>query len=326
MKRLSLFLLLLLCCTLLFSCTEKRMSTQYWGLFDTVVDVEGYFSSEEDFEKADKLIYDTLSYYDDLFNIYKTAEFANLKTVNESGGEPVSVSRELFDFIVYLKDAYEKTDGACNAALGRVSLLWKEAIENKTLPSEPLLEKASQHCDFDTVVLNTQELTVTLTDPELRLDAGAVAKGYVSKILMQELEKNGFNNIIVNLGGNVIAMGRKNDNSPWRVGVKNPSGDGNSEIVEIQDACLITSGGYERGVSVEGNFYHHIINPETLTPASTHLSVSVYSADPATADVLSTALFVLPLDEGLHLIEKFDAEAMWIEPDGTLTKTENFPK
>ncbi len=320
MKKLLILLPLVLC---LFSCGEKRYSTQYWGMFDTVVDVEGYFESEEEFKRADKLIYDTLSYYNSLFNIYEDAQFTNLKSVNESGGVPIQVDRELYDFIAYLKNADNMTGGACNAALGRVSMLWKKALEEKTLPDEALLEEASRHCDFDTVELDPTNLKITLTDPKLRIDAGAVAKGYVSQKLISVLSENGIDNVLINLGGNVVAIGSKNGEK-WRVGIKNPSGDGNSAIVEISDTSLVTSGGYERGAEINTSWYHHIINPETLSPASNHLSVSVLSGDPALADVLSTALFVLPLEEGLKLVEETQAEAMWIGLGGEITKSENF--
>ena len=325
-KFLSIFFLFAL--LLLSSCSPKRYSTQYWGLFDTVVDVEGYFESEEEFKRADGLIYSTLAYYHELFNIYADSDtLINLKKVNESGGEPIRVERDLFEFIKYLKYTNDSTLGACNPALGAVSMLWKEAIADKTLPNEALLEEASRHCNMDTVILDEKSLTVTLTDPKLRLDAGAVAKGYVTGKLYETLKENGFDNILVNIGGNVLALGKKGDGKAWVAGVRDPLGNGYSKTLEICDTSLITSGGYERGAEIDGDYFHHIINPETLSPASGHLSVTVLSEDAALADMLSTALFVLSVEDGKELLKKFDSvEVLWIEPGGKQIKTENFPE
>ncbi len=311
----------------LMSCSDKRYSSQYWGLFDTVVDVEGYFETEEEFKRADALIHSTLSYYHNLFDIYNDAEFANLKTVNESGGKTLEVSPDLFEFLEYIKEAERMTGGACNPALGAVSSLWKEAIENRTLPNEAFLEEASRHCDINTVVLDKKNLTVTLTDPEVRLDVGAIGKGYAAKKLAEVLRENGFDNVLVNIGGNVTAIGEKKDGESWAVGIKSPTKDENAAVVEISNTNLVTSGGYERGAQIEGAYYHHIINPETLSPAAGHLSVSVMCEDGALADVLSTALFIVSLEEGQEMIKNFDGvEVLWIEPSGEKISTPGLPQ
>ena len=326
MKKTLFILIALILALFAFSSCEKRYSEKYWGLFDTVVEVEGYFKNEEEFDTVKNEVYSLLLFYDELLDAYENSDMTNLKKVNESGGVPVEVSPELFDFLEYLKETDKKTKGACNGALGSVTLLWKDAINTETLPTDKEIEEASRHTDFDTVILDKSTMTVTLTDPNLRIDAGAVAKGYVSKILLSHLDKKDIDGLIINLGGNVVCIGEKKGEK-WSVGIRSPFHDNVYSTVLLSDESLVTSGSYERGAVIDGEYYHHIIDPETLRPANKHLSVSVRSTDPCVCDVLSTALFVLDVESGKELIKNFDnVEVLWIDKNGNGTHTEKFYK
>lgn len=323
----TIFILLILSLTLTFSSCEKRYSEKYWGLFDTVAHVEGYFKSEEEFNSVKNEVYSILLFYNELLDAYEDSDTVNLKKVNESGGVPCEISPELFDFLEYLKEVDKKTNGACNGALGSVTLLWKEAINTQTLPDDEKLKEASRHTDFDTVILDEKSMTVTLTDPNLRIDAGAVAKGYVSKILTEHFKDSDLNGLLINLGGNVVCIGEKKGEK-WNVGIRSPFVDGNIySTVLLSDESLVTSGSYERGAYIEGEYYHHIIDPETLYPSKKHLSVTVRSDDPCVCDVLSTALFVVDIETGEKMLENFEnVEVLWIDKNGNGTHTEKFYK
>ncbi len=303
-------LLILLTCILLTSCSQERYSTQIFGYFDTVVNIDGYFDNEEEFQEAVKITEETLKEYHALFDIHTSGK---LKTLNE---EKISFDKELINAINFGINVEEVTNGRCNIALGSLLSLWHEARENKILPSGDLLRSAAHHTDISKIQI--EENKVILLDPDMSLDFGAIAKGYVADILREKLTKSRFEEMIVNLGGNVLVIGDKDGNG-WNIGIQDPENENALvETIKVSDSSLVTSGVYQRYFEVNGQRYHHIISPDTLYPADDYLSVSVLYKESAWADALSTALFCMPIEEGEQILEKFEnIGALWIKKDGT---------
>ena len=301
--------LILLSCLFLVSCSPQRYSTQIFGYFDTVVTVDGYFESENEFKKAVKITEETLRKYHNLFDIHTSGK---LKALNE---ERVSFDKELIKAINFGIKAEEVTRGKCNIALGSVLSLWHKARENEVLPKDSDLESASLHTDISKIEIN--EDTVTLLD-SISLDFGAIAKGYVADILREKLTESGFDQMLVNLGGNVLVIGDK-DGKGWNIGIQDPNNDSALiHTVKVSDSSLVTSGVYQRYFELDGKRYHHIISPDTLYPADEYLSVSVLYKESAWADVLSTALFCTSIEEGKKILENFEnIGVLWIKKDGT---------
>ena len=169
--------------------------------------------------------------------------------------------------------------------------------------------------------------TVHFADPALKLDVGAVAKGYAIDRAAQWAESRGLASALLNVGGSVQAIGQKPDGSAWTAGVENPWPDENGQYhladmtaaVRLDEKCtLVISGDYQRYVEINGVRYHHLIDLQTLQPARYASSVAVLGVSSGEADAWSTALFCLPPDEGLQLVENDPAlEALWMLPDGT---------
>ncbi len=307
MKKL-IFLLPLL---LLISCSEKRYSEEIFGYFDTVVSVDGYFDSKKDFDEAYSIVVDTLREYHEAFDIHGGGE---LQRLNEE--RALTVSDELKDAILFGIEAERRTNGYCNIALGSVISLWHEAREADVhyLPSKNTLIQAGEHTDIENILIEGSK--ITLLDDSLTLDLGAVSKGYVADILKKRLEDRGFDEMIVNLGGNVIVIGDKNGEG-WRVGVQNPEGDGLIETVSVSDSSLVTSGSYQRYFEFENKTYHHIISPDTLYPADLYLSVSVLFGESIWADALSTALFSMSIEDGKKVLSDFEGiGVLWVTKNG----------
>ena len=174
------------------------------------------------------------------------------------------------------------------------------------------------------MVLNEAESTVYITDPGLQLDVGAVAKGWS----VQRVSETAPAGLLISVGGNVSATGPKDDaGTPWVVGVQNPDG-GESFLhtLYLTKGSVVTSGDYQRAYRVDGKLYHHIIDPQTLYPSEYWRSVTVVSSDSGLADALSTALFLLPLEEGQKLLEPLGAQAMWVDREGNLFYSPGFEK
>lgn len=307
---------------------EKYQAT-FMNLFDTVTTILGYADSREAFEQQAQQIHDGLLHYHQLFDIYQDYEgLNNLKTVNDQAGiAPVKVDRAIIDLLLDCRAYYETTGGLVNVAMGSVLALWHNAraawVDNPQaarLPEETALKEAAEHCSFDTVVIDAEASTVFLTDPNQRLDVGAIAKGWSVERVCREAPSG----MLISVGGNVCATGPKPSGESWVVGVQKPEGEGYLHTLNIPSGAVVTSGDYQRYFVVDGKPYHHIIDPGTLYPGQLWRSVTVVCPDSGLADALSTALFLLPQEEGQRILSGYDAEAVWLDAEGNLFYSPGF--
>ena len=318
-----LFSLLLSGCAGVGEPEQKQYTATFLTLFDTVTSIVGRAENQEILMEQAQAIHDELLVYHQLFDIYNDYEgLNNLKTVNDNAGiAPVAVDRAIIDLLLDCKAYYELTGGRVNVAMGSVLLLWHEArndslndMANAYLPDSEALTEAAAHTDIGCVVIDTESSTVFITDPRVRLDVGAIAKGWS----VQRVAENAPAGLLISVGGNVCATGPKDENgTPWRVGVQNPDGgEDYLHTLNITNQSVVTSGDYQRCFMVDGEFYHHIIDPDTLYPSVYWRSVTIVCTDSGLGDALSTALFLLPLEEGMALLESCGAEALWVDGAG----------
>ena len=236
--------------------------------------------------------------------------------------------------LLYAKEMYAKTNGKMNIAMGSVLSIWhdyrSEAEDNYgfgKLPTMNELEAAAQHVDINNLIIDEENCTVYLADPQMTLDVGAIAKGYAVEMIAQMLEKQGITGFVLNVGGNIRTIGPRADGKTWATGIENPLGGEPSYIAYLGLAgeAIVTSGSYQRYYIVDGKEYHHIIDGETLMPATYFVGVSVICKSSADGDGLSTALFCMSLEEGMALVESLEGvEVMWTLPDGTQIRSSGF--
>lgn len=318
---------LLLVCILLSGCggtgEQKRFEATFLDLFDTVTTIKGAAESQEAFTATAQAIRDDLLYYHRLFDIYNDYEgIHNLKTVNDNAGiAPVEVDSAIIALLLDCKDYFELSKGRVNVAMGSVLHLWHQARTDSIndpgsayLPDAGALEEAAAHVNLDAVVIDEAASTVFITDSKVRLDVGAVAKGWAAQRVSEKAPEG----LLISVGGNVCATGPKEaSGTPWVIGVENPENTGeNLHTLYISSGSVVTSGDYQRAFRYEGEVYHHIIDPDTLYPAAYWRSVTIVCADSGLADALSTALFLLPREEGQAILEQAGAQAMWVDADG----------
>jgi len=187
------------------------------------------------------------------------------------------------------------------------------------------LLEARLHTGFDKLELDPEKNTVRFLDPLLRLDVGAVAKGYA----VQQVCNTMPDGMLVSVGGNVVATGPKADTGDkWTVGVQDPLGEANQYINKLilDSGAVVSSGDYQRRFTWNGKTWHHIIDPETLLPAELWHGVTVVCSDSGIADGLSTALFLSSLEEGKNLLREYGAEAVWVALDGTVYYSDGYNK
>ena len=332
-------------CLLLSGCaatgttSPQRYSVTWWDVFDTVTVISGYADSEADWNTQMAALHADLLRYNQLYDIYNHYDgMTNLADVNAgAAAAPVTVGDEIMNLLTFAQEMYQATDGACNAAAGAVLRYWHDArtaagdgaeVSADILPKTADLQAAAAHCNMDDLILNQNTGTVYFADPELQLDVGSIGKGYAVEQCAQAAEARGLTSALLNVGGNVRAIGTKPDGTQWTGGVENPWNA--SEVyttdslfgaaINMSDMALVTSGDYQRYFVVDGKRYHHIIDPDTLWPAAYYNGVTVLCPDSGMADCLTTALFCMPLEEGQKLVESLDGvEAMWCTPDKQAT-------
>lgn len=302
---------------------KEQYKASFLELFDTVTTIIGFADSEEAFRSEAEGIKNSLKEYHQLFDIYNDYEgINNLKTINDQAGkEPVKVDKRIIDLLLDCRSYYEMTDGRVNVAMGSLLSLWHEARTegiddpwHARLPDENELREAARHCSFDTVIIDEENSTVFLSDSAQSLDVGAVAKGWAVQQVCEEAPLG----LLVSVGGNVHATGPKpTQDTPWVVGIQSPENP--EEFVHtlyLMKGSVVSSGDYQRYYQVGGESYHHIIDPDTLYPAKSWRAVSIVCEDSGLADALSTALFLLPYEEGEKLLQECGAEALWIDRQG----------
>ena len=336
------FLLALASAVVLSGCSGSGQQmtaydAQYLDYFDTVTSITIYAKNEAEFEQYKSLAEDTMKKYHELFDIYDNYDgVSNIKTINDNAGiAPVTVDPELISLLEFSRQEYEKTGGRVNVAMGSVLSIWHEYREaglddpeNAKLPPMEDLQAAAQHMNIDDLILDEAAQTVYFADPEMKLDVGAVAKGYATEIVSQMLLAGDMPSFIISAGGNV-RMGNPpaDGRTKWGVGIQDPDGAvlGLSDIVEtlyVTGCSVVTSGDYQRYYVVDGQRYHHLIDPDTLMPDTDFRSVSIITEDSGYADLLSTAAFLMPYEESRAFVDSLDGvEAIWLFPDGSKKMT-----
>jgi len=329
--------------TLLPSCGRNdhqlnKYSAYSFDWFDTATTITGYAESQEAFDAVADGALALLGEYHRLYDVYHRYDgMENLCTVNDvadGAHRTVRVDRRIIDLLLYAREIHDKTNGMTNVAMGSVLKLWHDYRTvgmddpaGASLPPMDRLTEAAQHVDVTKMVIDEEACTVTLTDPGMRLDVGAIAKGYATEQVAKWLEEQGVSGWLLNVGGNVRAIGNKPDGSPWTVGLEHPDDDAEDYLAYLQltNEALVTSGSYQRYYVVDGKRYHHIIHPDTLMPAEGYLSVSVVCAASGKRDALSTAQYCMPLSEGKALVASLEGvEASWMTADGTHTVSDGW--
>lgn len=217
----------------------------------------------------------------------------------------------LLELSVMLADA---TDGAFDPTIFIAIEAW-DGMSGEKLPSDGELRRLAPFVDYTGIELDAKNSSARLRDGQM-VDLGGIAKGYAANELKKIYDEAGCAGVI-NLGGNVYAVGSRPDNGPWRIGVQNPRGNGYIEVLELTDKSAVTSGDYQRCFIREGVRYHHILDPDTLKPADSGIiSVTVISGDSALADAAATAAVVMGADKAKELAERLGVSALIVTKDG----------
>lgn len=328
-KKISALLALLLCAALSLPLTGcSAASTQPFSktgfYFDTVISLTCYGNNAESIlDEA----FDLCEHYENLLSY--TKEGSDIWNINHAGGKAVTVDSETASLLQTALYWSKKTNGLIDPTITPISQLWNFSGDPAgPVPKQSQIDALLPHVDYHNIQIDGN--TVTLTDPDAQLDLGFLAKGAIADRLKAFFLEKGVTSALINLGGNVLAVGQKPDGSAFRTGIKKPFSETNElvDVIALKDQSLVSSGNYERCFWENGVLYHHILDPRTGYPANTGLSgVTILSDSSTDGDALSTSCFLLGYEKGRELIDSLpDVEALFILTDGTIYRTDGFPQ
>ncbi len=314
----------------------SKFQFQFFDTFDTLIQIVGYATTAEEFEVYTAQAHDRFLELHALFDRFDDhGQNGGIAHINQNAGiAPVKADPIVMELILFSLENQQKADGKVDITAGALTDLWQSYISryglsddpDASLPTADELEQAASLCGIDKLIIDEQAGTVYLTEEGVSLDVGAIAKGFATEIVANELLSAGLSSFSISSGGNVRTVGKQLDEGdPWSVGIQNPF-DGAVlaqqssllGIAQVTDTSVVTSGDYQRYYMVGERRIHHIIDPVTLMPGEYFRSVTVITPHSGFADLVSTAIFLMDYDSGAAFATEHDIGVMWVLPDGTV--------
>lgn len=254
----------------------------------------------------------------------KTIDGSDVSRINAANGKPVQVDAETYAILAEAKEISRLTGGAFSITIAPITALWSfTGLTTNTIPTDETRLSLLPLVDDEQILLG-EDGTVTLP-AGMQIDLGGIAKGYIADKVAELIREKATAGII-SLGGNVYTVGQKPDGSRFSVAITDPLQPSVSKsIIYTQDCTVVTSGTYERGFNFGGVRYHHILDPETGWPAQSDLVSATFVMDSSMeADALATACIVMGSEKALALASSLNADALFIQADGTILTTDGF--
>ena len=298
----------------IFSRSEKEPVSETRFMLDTVCTVTIY-----DWQgNGDTIIdgaFDLCGRYEKMLS--STVSGSDIYNINHSGGKSVNVSKETAELLQRAMNYCALSGGEFDITIYPVKLLWNFNGENSHLPSQKSLAKAVALVDYKQI--NIDGTTVTLPEG-MGIDLGAIAKGFIADRMTDYLRSQHVSSAIIDLGGNIYALGKKSDGQPWRVGIRMPFAEGEADIVETVDSSVVTSGVYQRYFEKDGIIYHHILRSSDGMPCDTGLySVTIIAKNSEQCDAFSTMCMLLGYEKSRTLLSGVQGvRAIFITSDNQL--------
>ncbi|MBE6067575.1 MAG: FAD:protein FMN transferase [Clostridium lundense] len=284
-------------------------------LLGTVVEVKAYGKNAE---KATEEAMKKIAEVDDKMSVTKPT--SEISLINKNAGKAyVKVSDDTFYVIKKSLEYSKLSKGAFDITIGPLSSLWGIGTDKANLPKDSDIKERLKLINYNDVLIKEDTKEVKLKNPNQAIDLGGIAKGYTADLVKDILEKNKIKTAFINLGGNVLTVGKKLDGSLWNIGVQDPLKERGEyfAIAKVGNKSVVSSGNYERFFMKDGKRYHHILNTKTGYPSESGIIATTIISDKSVdGDALSTSTFVLGVDEGMKLIESLDGvEAVFITAD-----------
>ena len=258
---------------------------------------------------------------DAMMSLYK--DTSEITKVNLAAGKgPVKVSPEMIEVVEQAGEISRLSGGVFDVTIGPLVVLWQMRLKEGKVPTEAEIAKIKPLVNYRQIAIDKAASTIFLKKPGMIMDFGGM-KGYTADRVAELFRKRGITNAIIAVAGDIWVLGRREDGSPWRIGVQHPrEHDKTLTVLELSDKYISTSGDYERFVIREKKRYHHIIDPRTGKPSKGVISVTLVGDRGAIIDPLSKVPFILGPEEGMKIVRKFGAEAIIVDDQGKVFMTD----
>lgn len=327
MKKLYGFILTMcLVCTCIFTtaCSRQPEPVSKTGCyFDTVITITLYC---EDAEKYITECFAMADKYEKLFSA--TMEGSDIYNLNHNNGKFTALNPETVSLLQEGIKYSKESNGAFDISVGHLSSIWQDAIKNQKIPQQRYIKSALATVSWENIVL--KENTAKLLN-DAQIDLGGIAKGYIADKMKEYLLSQNVENGLINLGGNVLAVGPKSTETPsYAIAIQKPFSEDGEPIasVKITDQSVVTSGTYQRYFQDNDHVYHHILDLTTGYPCDNDLnSVTIICDKSIDGDALSTTVFLMGSKDGLEYVENLpDTEAIFITKDNNIITTSGMGK
>ena len=300
--------------------SQQEPTSRINSTVDTVVKVSLYDSQDEGILDECFRLCDE---YELVFS--RINENSELYKLNNDEINPDEISEELFEVISSAYNYSSITDGSFDFTLTPLSNLWDFKSNTGTIPEQSAIDEALSKVGYENITIT--ENTLTMLDSDIQIDLGAIAKGYMADKIKAYLYSEGIESALIDLGqSTIVPIGTKPNGNKFKIGIKKPFTDELIGTIQLTDMAISTTGTYERFFEVDGEIYHHILDPKTGYPVQNELSsVLVITKNAMDADALSTALFTLGLDEGLKLANSLEAtHVLFLTTENEIVLTDEF--
>lgn len=308
-------IILTFCLLLLSGCNSSPVNkfvSKNGIFFDTLISIKIWGTNDSSLLDD---CFELCAKYENKFS--RTLPNSEISKINQSGGTPIEVSDETIKLIQKGLHYSKLSNGSFDITIAPLSNIWDFKNNTGIIPSKNSIEEAKKHVNYKNIIISGN--TIQLLDPHSALDLGGIAKGYIADRLKDFLIKNQVKHAMINLGGNVLTIGKKLDDTPFHIGIQKPFANQNETItsISITDQSVVSSGIYERYFKKNGKIYHHLLDPFTGYPKQNNLlSVTIISDSSADGDALSTVCYTLGLEKGMELINQLDnVDAIFITDD-----------
>ena len=270
-------------------------------MMGTTIDV---VIDDKEATQKQKIAYQLLEFYNHLFSANDSA--SSLSQINQSAGiESVEVHPELFELIKVGKRESLVRPSNLNIAIGPITQAWHIGFSDAKLPNFKEIQNLLSLCHPENIILDHKYCTVFLKQKGMKIDLGALAKGYIADKILNKINAH---SALINLGGNVLTSGPNSnrDSKYWNIGIQSPIKKRGTHVgvIPIKDQSIVTSGVYERTLELDGKLYHHIFSTNTGYPIETEMaSLTILADDSLTCEIWTTRLFGLPIAQVLHIID-----------------------